>query len=307
MAKNLDVVTIGSIIKETIVYPDKQIGPVIGSPAAYSSLVMAAQGCKVGIVTYYGYDMENMISELDALDRTGFIPFAYTTTNNLVYRQDGTKYVEYTRKTPDIRFEDISDQYLEADFFKICPMNYEVELDLIEQLDAMGKTVFVDLGGYGGATSEIRHSVETEYGKMVVNTICKNCSIVKASEEDLASIIPGKTAEQAAQYLRDAGARTVVVTLGGKGVLYKIGDGAIRYRKPYQAVSEAPDGSLNFTGAGDSFGAGVMASYCHSRDVDKAVINGNATASIVIQRPGGCYFKRMPDKQSVEERISSLH
>lgn len=122
MAKNLDVVTIGSIIKETIVYPDKQIGPVIGSPAAYSSLVMAAQGCKVGIVTYYGYDMENMISELDALDRTGFIPFAYTTTNNLVYRQDGTKYVEYTRKTPDIRFEDISDQYLEADFFKICPM-----------------------------------------------------------------------------------------------------------------------------------------------------------------------------------------
>ena len=85
------------------------------------------------------------------------------------------------------------------------------------------------------------------------------------------------------------------------------GDGAIRYRKPYQAVSEAPDGSLNFTGAGDSFGAGFMASYCHSRDVDKAVINGNATASIVIQRPGGCYFKRMPDKQSVEERISSLH
>ena len=60
----MDVVTIGSIIKETIVYPDKQIGPVIGSPAAYSSLVMAAQGCKVGIVTYYGYDMENMISEL---------------------------------------------------------------------------------------------------------------------------------------------------------------------------------------------------------------------------------------------------
>ena len=50
-----------------------------------------------------------------------------------------------------------------------------------------------------------------------------------------------------------------------------------------------------------------MASYCHSRDADKAVINGNATASIVIQRPGGCYFKQMPDKQSVEERISSLH
>ena len=90
MAKNLDVVTIGSIIKETIVYPDKQIGPVIGSPAAYSSLVMAAQGCKVGIVTYYGYDMENMISELDALDRTGFIPFAYPTPHNLVYLHDGT-------------------------------------------------------------------------------------------------------------------------------------------------------------------------------------------------------------------------
>ena len=81
------------------------------------------------------------------------------------------------------------------------------------------KPVFVDLGGYGGATSEIRHSVETEYGKMVVNTICKNCSIVKASESDLASIILAKLLEQAGvQYLR-CGRQTVVVTLGGKGAI----------------------------------------------------------------------------------------
>lgn len=304
MDKKLDVIAVGTIIKETIVYPDKQIGPVIGSPAAYSSLVMAAQGCRVGIVTYYGNDMEDLISELDPLDRTGFLPFDYTTTNRLVYRADGTKYVEYQKKAPMLKFEDLNAEYLKADFFKICPMSYEVDLELIRKLHAMGKTVFTDLGGFGGATSEIRHSVETDYGKNVIHTICNSSSIVKASEEDLLSILPGRNAEEAAVYLRQQGAPVVVVTLGGKGSLYKIGDGAFQYAKPFPAKSEAPDGSLNFTGAGDSFGAGFMASYSRDRDIAKAVINGNATASIVIQRPGGCYFSRMPSRECVEARIA---
>ena len=195
MEKNLDIVVIGTIIKETIQFPNRTIGPVLGSPAAYSSLVMAAQGRNVGIVTYYGYDMEDIISEIDVLDKRGILPYEYTTTNLLVYRNDGTKYVEYQKAAPNIGFEDIHKDYLEADYFKICPMNYEVELDLVKKLYERNKTVFVDLGGYGGATSDIRHSVEETYGRMVIDTLCKNSTIIKASEEDLQSIIQGRTAE----------------------------------------------------------------------------------------------------------------
>ncbi len=302
MAKNLDIVVIGTIIKETIQFPNRTIGPVLGSPAAYSSLVMAAQGRKVGIVTYYGNDMEGIISEIDVLDHRGIMPYAYTTTNLLVYRENGTKYVEYQKAAPVIRFEDIHPDYLETEFFKICPMDYEVDLGVVTKLHEMGKTVFVDLGGYGGATSDVRHSVAEEYGKKVIGTLCRNSTIIKASEEDLQSIIPGRTAEKAVEYLVGEGARNVVVTLGGKGVLYKEGDAEIAYCGPFAAKSEIEDGSLDFTGAGDSFGAGFMASYVKERDMAKAAINGNATASLVIQKSGGCTFGRMPSAQRVQER-----
>lgn len=302
MDQNLDIVVIGTIIKETIKFPNRSIGPVLGSPAAYSSLVMAAQQRKVGIVTYYGNDMDGIISEIDVLDHKGIMPYEYTTTNLLVYREDGTKYVEYQKAAPNIKFEDIHPDYLKVDFFKICPMNYEVELDVVKKLHEMGKTVFIDLGGYGGATSDVRHSVNEEYGKMVIDTLCKNSTIIKASEEDLQSIIPGRDAEGAVAYLVEAGAKNVVVTLGGKGVLYKEGDSEIAYRKPFTAKSEIEDGSLDFTGAGDSFGAGFMASYVKEQDMAKAALNGNATASLVIQKSGGCTFNRMPSTQRVQER-----
>lgn len=305
MENKIDIAVIGTIIKETIKFPNKQIGPVIGSPAAYSSLVMAAQGKRVGVVTYYGSDMENIISELDVLDQRGILPYEYTTTNLLIYKEDGTKTVEYLKSGPTIFFKDIHKEYLNAEYFKICPMNYEVDLELVSELHKRGKTVFIDLGGYGGATSDIRHSIRTEYGKKVIHTLCKNSTIIKASEEDLASIIPEQTPEEAAEYLIHAGAKTVVVTLGGKGVLYKIGNDKPQYIKPFMAKSENSDGTLDFTGAGDSFGAGFMASYIKNHDIAKAALNGNATASLVIQRSGGCTYDRMPSKEKVDHRILS--
>lgn len=305
MGKKLDIVVIGTIIKETIQFPTRTIGPVLGSPAAYSSLVMAAQGRDVGIVTYYGNDMEDIISEIDALDKRGIMSYEYSTTNLLVYRDDGTKYVEYQKAAPNIEFKDIASEYLESEYFKICPMNYEVELDVVKELYARGKTVFVDLGGYGGATSDVRHSVLEMYGKMIIETLCLNSTIIKASEEDLASIIPNKTAEEAVEYLVAAGAKNVVVTLGGKGVMFKPEGQELQYLSPFTAKSEMEDGSLDFTGAGDSFGAGFMASYVKEHDMKKAALNGNATASLVIQKSGGCTFDRMPSKERVQHRIAT--
>ncbi|MCH3972953.1 MAG: carbohydrate kinase family protein [Oscillospiraceae bacterium] len=304
MENQLDIVVIGTIIKETIQFPNRVIGPVLGSPAAYSSLVMAAQGRKVGIVTYYGGDMDDVYKETQVLDRRNVMPYAYSTTNHLIYRSDGTKYVEYQKSAPNIRFSDLCEDYLRQQYFKICPMNYEVELDVAEHLHQMGKTVFIDLGGYGGATSDVRHSIEEVYGRAVIAALCRNSTIIKASAEDLESIIPGRTAEEAALYLTEQGAPNVVVTLGSKGVLYKEKGQPIRHIGPFAAVSEIPDGSLDFTGAGDSFGAGFMASYVKEEDMTKAAVNGNATASLVIQKTGGCTFGRMPTKEQVQRRIA---
>lgn len=302
MSNQIDIVVIGTIIKETIIFPNKTIGPVLGSPAAYSGLVMAAQGKNVGIVTYCGKDMGELIAEIDVLDHRGIIPYEYTTTNELIYKENGKKYVKYQKATPKIKFDNIPQNYLEARFYKICPMNYEVEIELVKTLHKMGKVVFVDLGGYGGATSEIRHSVNEEEEKTLIDALCQNSTIIKASEEDLQSIIPGKTPEEALEYLVNAGAKNVVITLGEKGVMYKSEQGTVDYVKPFVAQSQIEDGSLDFTGAGDSFGAGFMASFISEQNMTKAAINGNATASLVIEKSGGCTFDRMPTEEQVLER-----
>ena len=46
-----------------------------------------------------------------------------------------------------------------------------------------------------------------------------------------------------------------------------------------------------------------MASYMQEQDIRKAILNGNATASLVIQRSGGCTYDRMPSKERVQERL----
>jgi sugar/nucleoside kinase (ribokinase family) len=249
--------------------------------------------------------MENIISEFDILDKRGIMTYRHSTTNILVYREDGTKYVEYLKTAPLISFDKIHTDYLASDYFIICPMNYEVEVEVVEKLCNMGKTVFVDLGGYGGATSDIRHSIYTDYGREVIGRLCRSGSIIKASKEDLESIIPGKTPEEAADYLTQEGASSVVVTLGGDGAMFRVGNGPLTYMDPSDAFSENPDGKFDFTGAGDSFGAGFMVSFTKNRDIRAAVENGNATASLVIQRSGGCTLDRMPTKEKVEQRIKS--
>jgi hypothetical protein len=65
------------------------------------------------------------------------------------------------------------------------------------------------------------------------------------------------------------------------------------------------NGKLDFTGAGDSFGGGFMASFILNRDLNSAMTNGNCTASLMIQRSGGCTFKRMPARERIARRVAT--
>ena len=65
----VDIVEIGNIVKETILFPDKEFGPVLGSPCAYTSVALAKEGNRVGMVTHYGPDLPaDMKGELHLVD-----------------------------------------------------------------------------------------------------------------------------------------------------------------------------------------------------------------------------------------------
>ena len=189
--KKPQIVVIGNIINETIIFPDRTIGPVLGSPAAYSSIVMSAVGAAVGLVSYFGPDTsEWMDTHLGYVDHLGLISGEKSTTNNLIYSGDGTKNVEYIYKAPVIMAEDIPAEYLECQYFYICPMDYEVDIEVNRMLYEAGKTVVVDMGGYGGATSYEHRTVFEQEGDRIVSQVARYCTIMKASREDLTHIFP---------------------------------------------------------------------------------------------------------------------
>ena len=49
-----EIIVVGHILNEKIVFPDRVIAPVLGSPAAYSSVCLASLGVKVGVVSKIG-------------------------------------------------------------------------------------------------------------------------------------------------------------------------------------------------------------------------------------------------------------
>ncbi|AXE25443.1 carbohydrate kinase [Streptomyces globosus] len=80
---------------------------------------------------------------------------------------------------------------------------------------------------------------------------CTLADILRLSEDDLALLLPGATPEEACDTWHAAGARLVVITLGGRGALASL-DG-VRVTVPAPAVDV-----VDTVGAGDAFTAGLL-------------------------------------------------
>lgn len=302
---NFDVIVIGNILKETIVYPDRSIGPVLGSPCAYTGLVMAKLGLKVGMVSYYGNDYpEDLIRELRLVDQTGFLYHTYSTVNHLIYREDGTKTVEYYKTAPVIQYSDIPKEYENAALYYICPMNYEVSIELSICLKEAGQTIMLDLGGYGGTTVYNRFTIDTPRGNYYIRSLCQVANIIKVSEEDLSLIMPALNVEASAQKLIDFGAETIVITRGEKGALYQRKDSAIHYIPA--AKPRLSEDALNVVGAGDAFAGGFICKYLENKNVQDAVVYGNAVASLLMEKEGACVESRMPGQELADLRRDGI-
>ena len=171
---NVDFVAIGHLVKETIEFPGKKVGPVLGSPVAYSSVTAAKLGMRVGIVTKIGKDMaEDLLKFLGTVkvNKRGIKIGEETTTNLLIYDSLGNKKIQYLKRAPDILSKDIPTDYLKAEIIFVCPINYEVPVETVKAIRKKSKAILaVDLGGYGGAPSS-KHLRDRKFLKKLVGSI----------------------------------------------------------------------------------------------------------------------------------------
>ena len=298
-----ELVVMSHIVNETVKFPDRVIEGVLGSPTAYASVAAGRLGMGTGVVTKIGTDLSPdflKAFEEASVDIRGIKVEGRSTTHSLlIYDELENKIILYPKKAPPLLFEDIPQEYLDAEIIYICPMDHDVPLETIKALYRQGITLAADIGGYGGAHSTKHPGEKEKKTRRTIGELIKHFHIVKASSEDCRHLFGAKESieEEMAELMVKLGADISIVTLGEKGSI--ISSKKRTFRMPAFS-SQVKD----CTGAGDVYMAGFLVEYLRTKDVWKSALFASATASIVIEGTGGVVAGRMPTTSKVRKRIS---
>ncbi len=278
---SVELVTIGHTLCETIVFADgRRAGPVLGSPAAYSSAVAARLGVRSGIVPKVGSDAPANLTQ--------------------PLRDAGVDLSGIDDKGPAISAGDILNRYSQASAFYVCPLDYEVPLETVSQIARLRKLMAVDLGGYGGAHVRRDTAEQKRMSSAALHELISSFNIVKASDEDAHLIFGGErrlSDEESACRLLQAGANIGIITRGPKGSLV--------FTKDKKYVLPALPGSvIDVTGGGDCYMAGFLVEFMRTGDPWQSGLFAAAVALCVIERAGGVRADRMPTRAEASKRIS---
>ncbi|MFD5917026.1 carbohydrate kinase [Kitasatospora sp. NPDC058201] len=104
--------------------------------------------------------------------------------------------------------------------------------------------------------------------------------LVKASDEDLAWLYPGRDPEDVARHWLGLGPATVAVTLGPDGAFAVTSDGR-RSEVPARPVEVA-----DTVGAGDAFTAALLHARHTGAGLDEALTRAATAAALTVSRPG---------------------
>jgi 1-phosphofructokinase len=118
-------------------------------------------------------------------------------------------------------------------------------------------------------------------GELLLSTLRHRPFLIKPNIDELKDLF-GSDIEplEGAQKLHAAGARNVIVSLGGKGAMLLAENGEAHY-------CGVPSGKvLNTVGSGDSMVAGFLAGYTETGDYQKALELGGAAGSATAFTPG---------------------
>ena len=296
-----DLIAAGHIVNEMIYSQGRTIGPVLGSPPAYSLVASARQGTKTGIVTKIGEDFPPELLEafsLGGVDTRGISKCQNSSRSELIYSRDGNKEIKFPTRADFIKASDVPKAYKSCRMMYVCTMEDDVQLDQIPEVVKFGDESALDLGGYGGVHMSRKRRNQIEDLPSFALEAAGNFDFVKASDEDCRMIFGKDEAmEVFAKKLLRGKTRATLITLGSEGlILCTRSEGCCH-------IPALRGNPVDPTGAGDTFMAGFLSEYLRCGDILQAAVFGSVTALCVIEKTGGVKPERMPSEQQARARI----
>ena len=304
-----EIVFTGHLVREMIHFPGRSLGPVLGSPVAYGSLMASRLGGQAGIVSLVGTDMPPALLQPlreAGVDLAGLqvVEGEHTTRSELIYSEDGHKQIRYPQQAPPIRPEHIPQRFRDAPVFAVVTMDQDVPAETIRQMRSLPGLLAVDLGGYGGAHSRVHPDAAAQRAPRALLELVACFDIVRASVEDCALLlgavaVADDTALRATlATLLAQGPDIAMITLGERGCLVATQEG-------FQQIPAQCGEVIDTTGAGDAFFSAFLLQYLRSGSVAEAGRFAAAAVMHMIGRSGGAHLQRFPQQADVFARLGS--
>ncbi|WP_297510200.1 carbohydrate kinase family protein [Thermococcus sp.] len=268
-----DLVVLGHVSIDTIIFPDGKRIDMPGGAAAAVATSASLAGARVGLVTKIGEDFPREWLEKLAqyVDITGVQVLPGKTIHIwVIYKEDESVespvemgVAEKMGETP------IPEEYMKAELFHIAPIPPEEQLKAMERLE--GKRISLDFNP----------TYYEDYRKKpeLVRELVSRSEVIFPNEREARLITGLEDVRKSAEELYSWGAELVVITRGERGVLIYDGD---FHEFPALPVK----GEIDPTGAGDAFAGGFLAGYSRGKPLEECARLGLEMARRTLMKTG---------------------
>src|SRR3954469_1687401 len=291
-----DCVAIGEILVEimatrtgqTFREPGLLTGPYpSGAPAIFADQA-ARVGASTAMVGCVGEDDFGTIN-IERLARSGAdvraircVPGATTGIAFVTYREDGGRDFIFTVASSAAAH--LGPEQLEPGLFAGCRYFHVMGSSLFNASVAAAVRRGVELAKAAGARVSFDPNVRKELLALpgveeTIAAVLQVSDLVLPSEADLAHLFPGRSEDEAARALLDAGRAMVLVKRGAAGCVYYGAEGRIE-------VPAFPVEEVDPTGAGDCFGGTFVACLTLGVPVPRALHLANAAGALAVGKKG---------------------
>lgn len=200
-----------------------------------------------------------------------------------------------TRITPlSVRVNEIPSDYLDANAAHICPLDY-LSHSLLPSTLRQGHITTITLDPSAGYMNPVYWDD--------IPAIVSGLTAFIASEEKIRNLFQGRSEDlfEMMEALSNYGCEIIVAKRGVRGQIVYDGSAKTRWFIPSYPVPIADP-----TGAGDAFCGGFLTGYRNSYDPIQAAMQGNISASMVMQGSGYAYsLDTLPGL--AQARLEALH